>query len=249
MIGNKCQIFTDHKSLKCIFTQKDLNLRQRRWLELIKDYDLDIQYHPGKANVVADAQTNMLIGHLLPQELCWEMAQLNLGIVARSETLTLEIELTLEQDIRRGQLTDEKIVEYKKLIKLGKVPEFREDEQETVWFKNKICVPKIKELRETILKEAHDSAYSIHPGSTKMYQDLKQRYWWYGMKKDVPAHVALCDTCQRVKAEYQKPAGLLQPLKVPESKWEEIGMDFIMGLPHSRDGYDSIWVIADRLTQ
>jgi hypothetical protein len=107
MIGNKCQIFTDHKSLKYIFTQKDLNLRQKKWLELIKDYDLDIQYHPGKANVVADAlsrksQTNMLIGHLLPQELCWEMAQLNLGIVAQSETLTLEIESTLEQDIRKG---------------------------------------------------------------------------------------------------------------------------------------------------
>jgi hypothetical protein len=107
MIGNKCQIFTDHKSLKYIFTQKDLNLRQRRLLELIKDYDLDIQYHPSKTNVVANAlsqksQTNMLIGHLLPQELCWEMAQLNLGIVALSETLTLEIESTLEQDIRKG---------------------------------------------------------------------------------------------------------------------------------------------------
>jgi hypothetical protein len=151
MIGNKCQIFNDHKSLKYIFTQKDLNLRQRRWLELIKDYDLDIQYHPGKANVVADAlsrksQTNMLIGHLLAQELCWEMAQLNLGIVTSSETLTLEIESTLEQDIRKGQLTDEKIAEYKKQIKLGKVPEFREDEQGTVWFKNRICVPEIKEL-------------------------------------------------------------------------------------------------------
>jgi ribonuclease HI len=235
MIGNKGQIFTDHKSLNYIFTQKDLNLRQRRWLELIKDYDLDIQYHPSKANVVAEdlsrkSQTNMLIGHLLPQELCWEMAQLNLRIVAQSETLTLEIESTLEQDIRRGQLTDEKIVEYKKLIKMGKVPEFREDEQGTVWFKNRICVPEIKELRETILKEAHDSAYSIHPGSTKMYQDLKQMYWWYGMKKDVVAHVALCDTCQRVKAEYQRPAGLLQPLKVPEWKWEENGMDFIVGI-------------------
>jgi hypothetical protein len=170
-------------------------------LELIKDYDLDIQYHPGKANVVADAlsrkgQTNMLIGHLLPQELCWEMAQLNLGIVASSETLTLEIESTLEKDIRKGQLTDDKIAEYRKLIKLGKVPEFREDEQGTVWFKNRICVPEIKELQETILKEAHDSAYSIHPGSTKMYQDLKQRYWWYGMKKDEVAHVALCNVCQ-----------------------------------------------------
>jgi hypothetical protein len=107
IIGNKCQIFTDHKSLKYIFTQKDLNIRKRRWLELTKDYDLDIQYHSGKANVVADAlsrksKTNMLIGHLLPQELCWEMAQLNLGIVASSETLTLEIESTLEQDIRKG---------------------------------------------------------------------------------------------------------------------------------------------------
>jgi hypothetical protein len=177
------------------------------------------------------------------------MAQINLGIVASSETLTLEIESTLEQDIRKGQMTDEKIAEYKKLIMLGKVPDFREDEQGTVWFKNRICVPEIKELRETILREAHNAAYSIHPGSTKMYQDLKQRYRWYGMKKDVAAHVALCDVCQKVKAEYQRPAGLLQPLKVPEWKWEEIGMDFIVGLPRTRDGYDSIWVIVDRLTK
>jgi hypothetical protein len=138
------------------------------------------------------------------------MALLHLGIVAQSETSTLEIESTLEQDIRRGQLTNEKIAEYKKLIKLGKVPEFMEDEHETVWFKNRICVPEIKKLRETILREAHDLAYSIHPGSNKMYQDLKQRYWWYGMKNDVAAHVALCDTCQRVKAEYQRPVGLLK---------------------------------------
>jgi IS30 family transposase len=124
-----------------------------------------------------------------------------------------------------------------------------EDEQGTVWFKNRLCVPETRDLRETILREAHDSAYSIHPGSTKMYQDLKQRYWWYSMKRDVAAHVALCDTCHRVKAEHQRPAGLLQPLKVPEWKWEEIRMDFIVGLPRTRDGYDSIWVIVDRLTK
>jgi ribonuclease HI len=205
MIENKCRIFTDHKSLKYIFTQKDLNLRQRRWLELIKDYDLDIQYHPSKANVVADAlsrksQENTLIAHLIPQELCWEMAHLNLGIVAQSETITLEVESTLEQEIRKGQLTDEKIMEYGKLIDSGKVPDFKRDDQETIWFRNRICVPEIDHLHETILMEAHELAYSIHPGSTKMYQDLKQKYWWYGMKKDVVAHVALCDICRIVKA-------------------------------------------------
>jgi hypothetical protein len=110
-------------------------------------------------------------------------------------------------------------------------------------------VPEIDHLREIILLEAHDSSYSIHPGSTKMYQDLKQKYWWYGMKKDVATYVALCDICQKVKAEYQRPTGLLQPLKVPEWKWEEIDMDFIVGLPRTRDGYDSIWVIVDRLTK
>jgi hypothetical protein len=99
------------------------------------------------------------------------------------------------------------------------------------------------------LREAHDSAYSIHPGSTKMYQDLKQKYWWYGVKKDVASHVALCDVCQRVKAEHQRPAGLLHTLKIPDWKWEEIGMDFAVGLPRTSTGYDSIWVIVDRLTK
>jgi hypothetical protein len=115
----------------------------------------------------------MLVARLMPQELCWEMEKLNLGIAAPSETMTLEIESMLEQEIRKGQLNDEKIKEYKRLIELGKVPEFRAAEQGTIWFKNRICVPKIKYLRETILKEAHDSALSIHPGSTKMCQDLK----------------------------------------------------------------------------
>jgi hypothetical protein len=82
-----------------------------------------------------------------------------------------------------------------------------------------------------------------------MYQDLKVSYWWYGMKREVAEYVVLCDTCQRVKVEHQHPAGLLQPLKVPQWKWEEIRMDFIMGLPKTQRGYDSIWVIMDRLTE
>jgi hypothetical protein len=82
-----------------------------------------------------------------------------------------------------------------------------------------------------------------------MYLDLKQKYWWVGMKRDVAEYVAVCDTCQRVKAEHQRPARLLQPMKIPEWKWEEVGMDFIVGLPRTQRGYDSIWVIVDRLTK
>jgi hypothetical protein len=112
-----------------------------------------------------------------------------------------------------------------------------------------ICVPEIDSLCETILKEAHDSTYFIHPSSIKMYQDLKQKHWWFGLKRDVAAHVVICDICQRVKAEHQRLAELLHPLKVPGWKWEEISMDFIVGLPHTLKGYDSIWVIMDRLTK
>jgi hypothetical protein len=135
----------------------------------------------------------------------------------------------LEQEIRKGRIDDAKIKEIKDLITEGRGPDFTKDDQGMILFKNQICVLEIDSLRETILKEAHDSPYSIHPGSTKMYQDLKQKYWWYGLKKDVASHVALCDVFQRVKAEYQRPSGLLHPLKIHEWKWEEIGMDFIVG--------------------
>jgi hypothetical protein len=177
------------------------------------------------------------------------MEQLNLGMLNNLEATIMDVEYTLEEEIRKGQESDEKIKEIKTQISLGKAPDFTEDEQRTVWFKKRICVPEIEHLRQLILREAHDSAYSIHLGSTKMYQDLKEKYWWYGLKRDVATHVALCDMCQRVKAERQRPARLLQPLKVPEWKWEEISMDFIVGLPRTQDGYDSIWVIVDRLTK
>jgi hypothetical protein len=221
IIGKRCEVYSDHKSLKYIFTQPDLNLRQRRWLELIKDYVLGINYHPGKANVVADALSrrshlNMLATRELLPEFYIEFEKLNLGWVPNTEVVEMEVEATLEQDIRKGQLEDAKIQEIKEQIKEDKALGFSIDDQETLRYKKCICVPELKEIRESILYEAHDSAYSIHPGSTKMYHDLKSRYSWYGMKRAIAKYVALCDNYQRVKAERQRPAGLLHPLKIPE---------------------------------
>jgi hypothetical protein len=96
-----------------------------------------------------------------------------------------------------------------------------EDDQGVLWYKGRICVPNVKELKDKILRETHGSAYSIHLGGNKMYHDLKATYWWYGMKRNVAKYVALCDTYQRVKAQYQRPARLLQPLQVPKWKWED----------------------------
>jgi hypothetical protein len=110
-------------------------------------------------------------------------------------------------------------------------------------------VPNIKELKGEIFREAHETTYSIHQGGNKMYQDLKATCWWYGIKRDVAEYITLYDTCQRVKAEHQRSNGLLQPLQMPEWKWKEIDMDFIMGLPRSQSRYDSLLVIVDQLAK
>jgi hypothetical protein len=126
---------------------------------------------------------------------------------------------------------------------------FRIDEKGVLWFKDILVVSKDKELRNQILDEAHSSKLSIHLGSSKIYQDLKIHFWWTKMKKEIAAYVARCDTCCRVKVVHLKPIGLLQPLSVLGCKWEEISMDFIIGLPNTHQGHDSIWVIVDCLTK
>ncbi|WVZ64298.1 LOW QUALITY PROTEIN: hypothetical protein U9M48_013838 [Paspalum notatum var. saurae] len=185
----------------------------------------------------------------MPHELCEEFERLSLGFLHHTTAAAFEAEPILEQEIREHQKDDEKLQKIRELLKLGKAPHFRKDEHETLWYKNRICVPNVDSIRKLILSEAYDTAYSVHPGSTKMYYDLKERFWWYGMKRAVAEYVAICNICQRVKAEHQRPAGLLQPLKVPEWKWEEITMDFIVSLPRTQKDYNSIWVVVDRLTK
>ncbi|GJX93984.1 putative reverse transcriptase domain-containing protein [Tanacetum coccineum] len=119
----------------------------------------------------------------------------------------------------------------------------------TLYYLDRIWVPLKGEVRTLIMDEAHKSKYSVHPGADKMYYDLRDRYWWPGMKKDIAEYVSKCLTCLKVKAEHQRPSGLLQQPEIPVWKWEGIAMDFVTKLPRTSSGHDTIWVIVDRLTK
>ncbi|GJX06489.1 putative reverse transcriptase domain-containing protein [Tanacetum coccineum] len=185
-------------SLQYILNQKELNMRQRRWIELLRDYDCEIRYH-----MILDAQ---------------------------------------KEAMKRKNVRAEKLG---RLIK--KIFKFHLDGIRC--FGKRVWLLRFGGLRDLIMHESHKSKYSIHPGSDKMYQDLKQLYWWPNMKADIATYVRKCLTCAKVIAEHQRPSGLLQQPEIPVWKWERITMDFVSGLSRTPSGYDSIWVIVDRLTK
>ncbi|GJZ26388.1 reverse transcriptase domain-containing protein [Tanacetum coccineum] len=244
LYGTKCTVFTDHKSLQHILDQKELNMRQRRWLELLSDYDCDIRYHPGKANVVADA-----------------LSRKEREPPLRVRALVMTISLDLPKQILSAQTEARKPENIKSedvggmLVENAKFPEaIREQKLEpradgTLCLNGRSWLPCYGDLRTIIMHESHKSKYSIHPGSDKMYQDMKKLYWWPNMKADIATYVNKCLTCAKVKAEHQRPSGLLVQPKIPEWKWDNITMDFVTKLPKTSQGYDTIWVIVDRLTK
>ena len=158
----------------------------------------------------------------------------------------LKIDSNLEAQIITAQKEDKGMKYLKEKIANRAPTNFKVDDAGVIWF---IAVPKVPELRQQILDEAHTTRYYIHPGSNKMYQDLKQRFWWTKMKIEIARYVDQCDTCQKVKAIHLRSAGELQTLPIPAWKWDDIGMDFIVGLPKTAKGFDSIWVIIDRFTK
>ncbi|WVZ52644.1 hypothetical protein U9M48_003684 [Paspalum notatum var. saurae] len=210
------------------------------------DYDLEIHYHPGKANVVADALSrkahcNVIEAHPMVRVICCEMDEIEIPTEQHAELYSLIIEPTIKDQIIVAQKQDKGMAHIRKGLDEKKRACFTLDDQGVLWFKNRLVVPKDMELRKKILDEAHTSMFTMHPGSNKMYQDLKQKFWWIRMKREIAKYVSECDVCQKVKADHLKRAGMLQPLVVPTWKWEDVHMDFI--------GYDSIWVIIDRLTK
>ncbi|GJW98695.1 putative reverse transcriptase domain-containing protein [Tanacetum coccineum] len=209
LYGTRCTAFTDHKSLQHILDQKKLNMRQRRWLELLSDYDCDIRYHPGKANVVADALS------------CKERIE-----PLRVRALVMTISLDLPKRILEAQIEAQK-------------PENLVNEDVGGMIR--------KDIPKERLEPRADGTLCLH-GMIWLpcYGDLRS---WPNMKADIATYVSKCLTCAKVKAEHQRPSGLLVQPAIPEWKWDNITMDFITKLPKSSQGFDTIWVIMDRLTK
>lgn len=193
LYSTKCKIFTDHKSLKYLFDQKELNMRQRRWMELVKDYDCEIHYHPGKANVVADA-----------------LSRKERSEPIRVRAMRLDVKNDLMEMVREAQrkASQEENVRSERMV--GQIKFLEESSDGIQRFKGRIWIPCMGDVRKIILDEAHKSRYSIHPGADKMYQDLKKEFWWPGIKRSISSYVEKCLTCLQVKTEHQRPLGELQ---------------------------------------
>ncbi|GKB77071.1 putative reverse transcriptase domain-containing protein, partial [Tanacetum coccineum] len=208
LYGTKSVIYTDHKSLQHIFNQKELNMYQRCWIELFSDYDCEIRYHLGKANIVADA-----------------LSRKDMIKPKRVRAMNMTIQSSIKDRILAAQNEAYVVVDApaEMLRGLDKQMEHRSDE--AWYYLDRIWVPLTGDVRTLIMDEAHKSKYSIHPGTDKMYYDLRDRYWWPRMKKDIALYVSKCLTCLKIKVEHHMPSGLLQQPEIPEWKWERIAMD------------------------
>jgi hypothetical protein len=177
LLGNVVHIYTDHKSLKYIFTQPDRNMRQRMWLELIKDYELEVHYHPGKANIIADALSHKAHCNYLPA-IRLTRDESSTRVLPNLSLFNITLTPTLMDEIIAAQKNDEGMGHIKRRMQEGDlmIACFYEDGEGTLWFKERLVVPKKEVLKKKILDEAHTVKYSIHPGSTKMYHDLRQQF-------------------------------------------------------------------------
>ena len=211
----------------------------------------------GKANVVADALSRKSRGALVniaSRE--WRMLEDvgHFGLQYREQTQgtlgSLVATPSLLSRVIESQRQDAEIVSIRDRVQSGISDEgWTIHADSSLWYRGQVVVPQLTDLREEILREFHCSRFAVHLGGTKMHQDLRRQYNWSGMKRHVRDFFQRCLTCQQVKAEHQKPTGLLQPLEVAKWKWEHVTMDFVTHFPRTPQGYDAVWVIVDRVTK
>nr|GEZ98201.1 putative reverse transcriptase domain-containing protein [Tanacetum cinerariifolium] len=209
LYDTRCVVFTDHKSLQHILDQKELNMRQCRWLELLSDYDCEIRYYPGKRSVVADALSQKTEARKKENYRAEDLG----GMIKKPEsrtdgTLCLKNRCWIQTEARKKEN-----YRAEDLGRMIKKPESRTDG--TLCLKNRSWIQVFGNLRALIMHESYKSKYSIDPGSDKMYQDMKKLYWWPNMKAEIATYVGTCMTCANVKAEYMKLSGLLVQPKIP----------------------------------
>ena len=182
LYGAKCNTYPDHKSLKYFFTQKELNIRQRRWLELVKDYNYTTNYHLGKANVVADVLSRKFAGFsgtLITSQprILEDLKRMDIDLVPKQYSYMLSM-LTIQplivDKIKEGQASDLALFNIKDEVILGKRPEFNLAGDGTLRFGTRLCVPNVEEVKKEILVEAHCTPYIVHLGATKMYKDVSK---------------------------------------------------------------------------
>ncbi|GKA87699.1 putative reverse transcriptase domain-containing protein [Tanacetum coccineum] len=207
-------------------------MRQRRWIELFSDYECEIRYYPGKANVVSNALSRK--ERVKPKRVRAMAMIIQSGV--KRKTLAAQSEAFKQENV---------LVEG--LHVLDQQMERKEDE--SLYFMHHIWVPLVGGVRTIIMDEAHKTRYSVHSEADKMFHDLRDMYWWSGIKRDIATYVSKCLTCSKVKAEHQRPSSLLQQPEIPEWKWDNITMDFITKLPRLKSGHDTIWVVVDRLSK
>jgi hypothetical protein len=222
LVGSKFMVKTDHNSFKYFLEKKDLIERQQKWVTKVQAFDFDIEYVKGKKNIVADALSRRPVACSL----------MEISVDWKSHLLLEYSKNKFTCEVMDGQIQDDR---YRVI-------------DDVIFYKDRVYFVPDSGLKKKILTTVHDSPLAGHQGFFKTYKQIRERFSWKGLNQDVMRHISECVTCQQNKSEHALPAGLLQPLPIPEQKWESIYMDFITGLPKVQ-GKDCIYAVVDRLTK
>ena len=193
--------------------------------------------------MVADALSRKIISRLSLKHYAWKFAS-DGALLAQ-----LRVMPDLKHMMIDAQQDDIKLQESVQLVRNGDKTDYCINDDGGLYYKSRLCVPNVQDLKKKLMYESHNTVFTMHSRGNKMCQDMKQYYWWRGMKKDIVEYVSKCLTCQQVKTEHQVSSGLLNPIPIPQWKWDNITMDFVSSFPLTQRKHDLVWVIVDSLTK